>query len=78
MDEEKAALLAYAAMLSQLGAELEKARDYIRWLDAHGVAHDTNAMRQAARDYRETRELFANLERQYLDLRDKTKKPRER
>lgn len=73
MDAEKAALLEYAAMLSQLGVEVDKARDYIRWLDDHGVTHNTNAMRQAVRDWREARELFDNLEVQYLALRDGTK-----
>ena len=70
MDAEKAALLEYAAMLSQLGVEVDKARDYLRWLDERGVAHDTNAMRQAVRDYREAKSLFDNLEAQYLALRD--------
>ena len=70
MDAEKAALLEYAAMLSQLGVEVDKARDYLRWLDERGVAQDTNAMRQAARDYREAKSLFDNLEAQYLALRD--------
>ena len=70
MDAEKAALLEYAAMLSQLGVEVDKARDYLRWLDERGVAQDTNAMQQAARDYREAKSLFDNLEAQYLALRD--------
>ena len=70
MDAEKAALLEYAAMLLQLGVEVDKARDYLRWLDERGVAHNTNAMRQAVRDYREAKTLFDNLEAQYLALRD--------
>ena len=69
-DADRAILLEYAAMLSQLGVEVDKARDYLRWLDERGVARDTNAMRQAVRDYREAKTLFDNLEAQYLALRD--------
>ena len=71
MDAEKATLLEYAAMLSQLGVEVDKARDYIRWLDGRGVGHDTNAMRQAVHNYEEVKDMFGRLEAQYLALRDK-------
>ena len=70
MDAEKAALLEYAAMLSQLGVGVGRARDYLRRLGERAVAHDTNAMRQAVRDYREAKSLFDNLEAHYLALRD--------
>lgn len=69
MDAEKAALLEYAAMLSQLGIEVDRARNYIFWLDGHGVEPDTNAMRQAVRDYMEVKELFDCLEYKYNLLR---------
>ena len=69
-DADRAILLEYAAMLSQLGVEVDKARDYILWLNDRGVACDTNAMHQAVRDYQEAKELFDNLEKQYLACAD--------
>lgn len=70
---KKKMLLEYAAVLSQLGVEVDKARDYIRWLAGHGVGSNTRMMRQALRDYREAEEMYSQLEIRYLELRDEIK-----
>lgn len=70
---KKKMLLEYAAVLSQLGVEVDKARDSIRWLAGHGVGCNTSMMRQALRDYREAEEMYSQLETRYLALRDEIK-----
>ena len=70
MDSNKRQLLACAAMLSQLGEEVERARLYVALLRDMGVRADTNAMRQAIHDYHEAKTLFDATEAQYLALRD--------
>ena len=49
---KKKMLLEYFAVLSQLGVEVDKARDSIRWLAGHGAGYNTRIMRQALYDYR--------------------------
>ena len=70
MNTEIQQFLACAAMLSQLGEEIERARQYVAWLRNMGVRADVNAMQQAIRDYREVKSLFDATETQYLALRD--------
>ena len=73
MNKKETALLEYATMLSQLGVEVDKARDYIRWLIRHGIGYNTSMMRQALHDYREVEEMYSQLEARYLKLRDEIK-----
>ena len=70
MQSGKETLLACAAMLSQLGEEVERTRRYVAWLHATGTRAGTNAMQQALRDYNEAKSLFDATEAQYLALRD--------
>ena len=71
MNAEKLQLLEYAAMLSQLGEEVEKARHYIAQLHEMGVCANTNIMWIALRDYREAENLFQATRTQYFAQRDK-------
>lgn len=70
MDEKKLALLECAAMLMELGEEVERTRRYVTWLRARAVGAETLMMRTALQDFREAEESFRATEKQYLALRD--------
>lgn len=70
MDGKKLALLECAAMLMELGEEVERVRRYVAWLREQGVGAETRMMRVALRDFREAESTFRATERQYLALRD--------
>lgn len=70
MDGKKLALLECAAVLTELGEEVERARRYVAWLREQGVGAETRMMRTALRDFREAESTLRATEKQYLVLRD--------
>ena len=70
MDGKKLALLECAAVLAELGEEVERARRYVMWLRERGAETETLMVRTALQDFREAEESFRATEKQYLALRD--------
>ena len=70
IDCKKELLIKSAARLYSLGLDLEGAKERIRKLVADGVGYDTPEMAEASREYTEIKELWDNLEKEHLALRD--------
>lgn len=70
MDHRKDLLLMSAARLYSMGLDLEAARERLRQLAEQGVSYSSPEMLEAYRDFAHLAVLWAELEKQYLELRE--------
>lgn len=63
-------LLKSAARLYSLGVELEMARERVRKLADSGVDYDSSELLQAVNNFNKLKQLWDDLERDYLALRE--------
>ena len=70
MDARKDLLLKSAARLYSLGVDLEMARDRLKKLVAQGVPYDSKEMKDAYQEFTELDNLWKELEKQHIELRD--------
>ena len=69
MDAKKELLLRSAARLYSVGIDLESAKERIKQLAERKADYESSEMLQAVQDYTEIKELWDELEREYLLLR---------
>lgn len=70
MDEQKELLIKSGAKLYSLGVDLEAAREKLRKLVDSGVGYDSPELLQAVNDFNELKQLWDDLEREHLKLRE--------
>lgn len=70
MDYKKELLIKSATKLYSPGVDLEAAKERVRKLVADSISYDTPEMVEAVREYTEIKELWDNLEKEHLVLRD--------
>lgn len=70
MDARKDLLLKSAARLYSLGVDREMARENLRKLVEQGVSYRSKEMRDAYKEFSELDELWKEMEKQHLELRD--------
>ena len=70
MDEQKELLIKSGARLYSLGVDLEAAREKLRKLVDSGVGYASPELLQAVNDFNELKQLWDDLEREHLKLRE--------
>ena len=71
MNSDKELLIMSAARLYSVGVELEAARARLKELVDQGVSYSDERMIKAYNDFNELKAQWDNLEKQYLELRNK-------